>query len=157
MHRWDEGFTAVRDAFLQSQLDYLGDTEAMFSPVLRLSEDDARLQSRINTLVDLYQQAAEEYGYRGPEQRSKRLSFSNVNSGDDISLDNHKPKSRVARPMVNPLTHLADGLVKSLVKIDADRVTHSVLESDVVAVEQWVTKCRDSRSRCVCFATASAT
>jgi hypothetical protein len=79
----------------------------MFSLIFGLSEDRSRLQSRINTLVDLYQQAA----------------------GTTL---------RPVRPAVNPLSYLADGLVKSLAKIDADRVAPAVLASYVAAIEQRV-------------------
>jgi tetratricopeptide (TPR) repeat protein len=109
MHRWEEGFDAIRDALARTnpKSNWLGDVASMFSLVFGLSEDAPRLQSRINTLVDLYQQSA------GTAPRS-------------------------ARPAVNPLSYLADGLVKSLAKIDADRVAPAVLESDVAAMEQRV-------------------
>jgi tetratricopeptide (TPR) repeat protein len=109
MHRWEEGFDAIRDALARTDRtpDYPGDVASMFSLIFGLSEDTPRLQSRINTLVDLYQQAA------GTTPRS-------------------------APPAVNPLSYLADGLVKSLAKIDADRVTPAVLESYVAAMEQRV-------------------
>ncbi len=139
MQQWDEGFQSLRNAFSQSQLDYPGDTDTMFSLIFRLSEDNTQLQSRINTLVDLYQRAAEEQGYRRPDQVTKRLGTDNVNAGDDISsLDKHKAESSLGQPIVNPLSHLADGLLKSLAKIDADRVTSAVLESYVAAVESRV-------------------
>ncbi len=141
MHRWDEGFEAIRDAFLQSKLDNLGDTATMFSLIFRLSEDDARLQSRISTLVDLYQQAAEERGYCKPTQGAERRRFGNVNADNDTSASDH-PRSNLHsfRTVVNPLSHLADGLVKSLAKIDAERFTPAVLESCFAAVEQRVAK-----------------
>jgi hypothetical protein len=109
MHRWDEGFDAIRDAFARTNptSNWLGDVASMFSLIFRLSEDLSRLQSRINTLVDLYQQAVE----------------TTLRSG---------------RPTVRPLSRLAAGLVKSLAKIDADRVTPAVLESYVAAMEQRV-------------------
>jgi hypothetical protein len=141
MHRWDEGFEAIRSAFAQSQLDDLGDTAAMFSLIFRLSEDDARLQSRISTLVDLYRQAAEEHGYCKPQQGAEQRGFGNVNADNDKSASDHPGSNRHSvQNMVNPLSHLADGLVKSLAKIDADRVTPTVLESCVAAVEQRVAK-----------------
>ena len=43
----------------------------------------------------------------------------------------------------NPFSWLGDGLVKSLAKIDADRVTPMVLESYVHAVEQCVAQIRE--------------
>ena len=109
MHRWEEGFDAIRDALARTGRtpDYPGDVASMFSMVFGLSEDRSRLQSRINTLVDLYQQAA------GTVPRS-------------------------GRPAMNPLSHLAEGLVKSLAKIDADRVTPAVLDSYVTAMGQRV-------------------
>lgn len=109
MRRWEAGFDAIRDAFARTRRtpDYPGDAASMFSLIFGLSEDRSRLQSRIDTLVDLYQQAA------GTSPRS-------------------------GRPAVHPLSHLADGLVKSLAKIDADRVSPAVLESYVTAMEQRV-------------------
>ncbi|XZE17959.1 AAA family ATPase [Pirellulaceae bacterium SH449] len=103
MHRWEDGFEAIRCALLKLPLCVLGDASALFSLIFQLSEDEPRLQTRINTLVDLYEQAAKKHGYR---------------------------------PAVNPLSHLANGLVKSLAKIDAKRFTPTVLASYVAAVEQ---------------------
>jgi tetratricopeptide (TPR) repeat protein len=109
MKRWEEGFRAIRDAFTRTVATpgFLGNVASMFWLILRLSEDRSQLQSRINTLVDLYQHAAVT------NPRSFRLA-------------------------VNPLSYLADGLVKSLAKFDADRVTPAVLESYVAAIEQRV-------------------
>ena len=117
MHRWDEGFAAIRDAFSQGSgsLDYLGDTASMFSLVFRLCEDDERLQLRIGTLVDVYQHAADQQKLNGTQHT-------------------------VGKATTNPLSHLADGLVKSLGQIDAERVTPVVLESYLVAVERRVAK-----------------
>jgi tetratricopeptide (TPR) repeat protein len=139
MQRWDEGFEAIRVAFERSKLDYLGDCAAMFSLIFQLSEDDAELKSRISTLVDLYQQAAEEHGFRRPDPRAKATGVNHTTAGDGGSIaDNLKPDQRPPRPAVNPLSHLADGLVKSLAKIDKNRVTPAVLQSYVVAVERRV-------------------
>ncbi len=117
LHRWDEGFAAIRDVLSQSSasLNYLGDTASIFSLIFRLSEDNKRLQLRIGTLVDIYQQASELQKLNG------------------IRED-------VGRSTTNPLSHLADGLVKSLGKIDAKRVTPVVLESYLAAVERRVAK-----------------
>lgn len=139
MYRWGDGFEAIREAFSKSRLDSLGDTAEMFSLIFRLSEDDARLQSRISRLVDLYQRAAEEHGYQRPDQGVERTGSDYVDAGaDTLASDNAGSEPRAIRPMVNPLSHLGGGLVKSLAKIDADRVTPAVLESYVVAVEKRV-------------------
>jgi tetratricopeptide (TPR) repeat protein len=135
--RWDEGFETIRVAFEQSRLDYLGDCAAMFSLIFQLSEDEAQLNSRIGTLVDLNQHAAEKHGFRRPDLRAKTTGLSHANTGDGGSAsDDNKPDQRSPRPAVNPLSHLADGLVKSLAKLDKNRVTPAVLESYVVAVER---------------------
>ncbi len=110
LHRWEDGFDSIREAFKQSRWDDLGDVASMFTLIFRLSEEEAGLQSRIGTLVDLYEQA-----------RSRAVTA---------------PLS--ARPKANPLSHLGVGLVKSLGNFDANRITPSVLESYVAAVEQRV-------------------
>jgi tetratricopeptide (TPR) repeat protein len=139
IRRWQDGFDAIREVFTQSRLDYLGDVSAMFSLIFRLSDEDSDLQSRINTLVDIYQQAAEEHGFRRTDQDAKRSRSGNVPIGDDATKSKDSETAvRSVLPAVNPLSHLADGLVKSLAKIDADRVTAAVLERYVVAVEQRV-------------------
>ena len=117
LHRWNEGFAAIRDAFSQEncRLDYLGDTASMFSLIFRLSEDDERLQLRIGTLVDVYQQTAEQQMLNAPQQT-------------------------VGKSTTNPLWHLAGGLVKSLGQIDAECVTTVVLESYLAAAERRVAK-----------------
>ncbi|HQX52916.1 MAG TPA: AAA family ATPase [Planctomycetaceae bacterium] len=117
LHRWDEGFGAINDAFAQPShpSDDTGDTASMFSLIFRLSEDEEHLQLRIGTLVDVYQQADEQQKLNG------------------IRED-------VRQSTTHPLSHLADGLVKSLGKIDAERVTQVVLESYLAAVERRVTK-----------------
>jgi DNA-binding transcriptional ArsR family regulator len=137
MNRWEEGFTAIRDAFTQSRLDFLGDTENMFSQIFQLSEDNARLQSRINTLVDLYQHAAEEHGFRGADTGAEQRQ-SVLGKVAEAASQKNQPNAatRPLRPKVNPLAHLGDGLVKSLGNIDARRVTSEVLESYVAIVEQ---------------------
>jgi DNA-binding MarR family transcriptional regulator len=115
--RWDDGFEAIRDAFAHpgTHPDYLGDVPSMLLIIFRLSEDDSQLQSRIGKLVDLYQQAARDRGFQQRDAQHRKGRFT-----------------------VNPLSHLADGLVKSLGKIDAERVTPNVLESYVTAVQQRV-------------------
>ncbi|MEQ9408178.1 MAG: AAA family ATPase [Fuerstiella sp.] len=139
MHRWEDGFRSIGDAFAQSRLYYLGDTASMFSLIFRSSEDDARLQSRIRTLVDLYQFAAAEHGFRTPEESAERRRFGKRNAADRIAESNeYETAQRSVRPTVNPLSHLGDGLVRSLAKIDAGRITPAVLESYVAAVEQRV-------------------
>jgi hypothetical protein len=97
------------------------------------------LNSRIGTLVDLYQQAAEKHGFRRPDPRAKTTGIGHANAGDAGSTsDDANPDQRPSRPAVNPLSHLADGLVKSLAKIEKNRVTPAVLQSYVVAVERRV-------------------
>lgn len=135
--RWDEGFESIRAAFQQSRLNHLGDCAAMLALIFQLSDDEARSNSRIGTLVDLYQQAAEAHGFRRPDPRAKTTGAGHANPGDGgAAAKNAKADQRPARPAVNPLSHLADGLVKSLAKIDKNRVTPAVLESYVVAVER---------------------
>ena len=138
-HRWEDGFESIRDAFTQSRLDYLGDVASMFSLIFQLSEDNARLQSRIGTLVDVYQHSAAVHGFHVPNQGAERRRSVGENGGPTTtqSKDAGTTLSSV-RPAVNPLSHLGDGLVKSLAKIDAVRITPAVLESYVVAVEKCV-------------------
>jgi tetratricopeptide (TPR) repeat protein len=49
LHRWDDGFEAIRDAFAQpgTDPDYLGDVPSILANIFRLSEDDSQLQSRL--------------------------------------------------------------------------------------------------------------
>jgi tetratricopeptide (TPR) repeat protein len=137
MQRWEEGFDAIREAFASSRLNDLGDCGEMFALIFQLSDDDTHLKSRIGTLVDLYQHAAEKYGYRRPVHQAKTTDASHTKATDTESSSNDtKPAPRSTRPSVNPLSHLADGLVKSLAKLDKNRVTPAVLESYVVAVER---------------------
>jgi len=143
MNRWEEGFDAIRDALAHpgSTPHYLGYVPSMFSLFFRLSEEEAPLQSRINKLVDLYQQAAEERGFRRPDQGAQRSAAADSgknNAEDETQQDTAGTAIGSARPSVNPLSHLADGLVKSLTKIDVERVTPTVLETYVSAVEQRV-------------------
>ncbi|WP_372721234.1 tetratricopeptide repeat protein [Novipirellula sp.] len=140
LHRWEDGFDAIRDAFshLNDPPDYLGDVQSMFSLIFRLSEDDDRLQSRINTLVDLYQQAAEEQGFRSPIQGSQRRKSGQRQSGEGAQLKAAGTSLDSGRPATNPLSHLADGLVKSLAGIDHTRGTPAVLESYFTAIEKRV-------------------
>lgn len=113
LHRWDEGFAAIRDAMLHSNdaSDQLGDAASMLGLIFQLSEDYDRLQSRIGTLFDLYERVAIAREFHGGLIQSQRGS-------------------------VNPLSYLAVGLVRSLAKIDSDRVTSVVLLGYVRAVEQ---------------------
>ena len=140
MNRWEEGFDAIRDALAHpgSTPDYLGDVPSMFSVIFRSSEDDTSLESRIGNLVDLYAQAAQERGFRRPDQGVQRRRSGKNNAVDGAEQDTAETALRLVRPTVNPLSHLADGLVKSLAKIDATRVTPTVLESYVTAVEHRV-------------------
>jgi hypothetical protein len=117
MHRWDEGFTSIREGMVHNNdaSDQLGDAASMLGLIFQLSEDYDRLQSRINTLFDLYEQVAIDRGFRGGLIQSQRGS-------------------------VNPLSYLGIGLVKCLAKIDSDRVTSVVLHGYVRAVEQRAAK-----------------
>jgi DNA-binding MarR family transcriptional regulator len=110
LHRWDEGFDSIREAFRLSQWDDLGNVASMFTLVFRLSEDVAGMQTRIGTLVNFYEDA---------KRRAATVQLS-------------------ASPYANPLSHLGVGLVKSLGNFDADRITPSVLQSYFTAVEQRV-------------------
>jgi tetratricopeptide (TPR) repeat protein len=140
LHRWDEGFGAIHDAFAHpnGKFDYSGDVASMFGLIFRLSEDGDRLQLRINTLVDLYQQAAEDRGFYWPDQGAQRRRSGKGHGEDEAEQDAAGTAIRSVRPATNPLSYLADGLVKSLAKIDADRVTPVVLESYFTAVKQRV-------------------
>ncbi len=117
LHRWEEGFASIRDALVHDQdaSSQLGDSASMFGLIFRLSEDSDQLQARINMLFDVYERVAMNRGFLGGLVQSKRGS-------------------------VNPLWHLADGLVKSLTKIDSDRVTSVVLQGYVLAVEHRAAK-----------------
>ena len=138
MGRWDKGFDGIRDAFVRSGStpDHLGKVTSMFSLIFRLSEDGASLRSRIARLVDLYQHAAEERGFRYQGALGSRSGSNDIEDETQQSLVETALSS--VRPTVNPLSHLANGLVKSLAKIDAERITPKVLESYVAAVEQRV-------------------
>ena len=57
-----------------------------------------------------------------------------------VDIYQQAAEQRESTAQENPLSWLGDGLVKSLAKIDADRVTPEVLESYVQAVEQRVAK-----------------
>ncbi len=142
MHRWDAGFGVLRDALTHSGglPEFLGDESSMFSLIFRLSEDDDSLQSRISTLVDLYQQAAEEHGFRRPDQGARRRRSSKGHPDERTQQNATGTSPNSIRPAPNPLSHLADGLVKSLAKIDRTRVTPVVLQSYFTAVEQRVGK-----------------
>jgi len=133
MHRWKEGFDAIRDAFIHSgsRTKYLGDVGSMLSLIFRLSEDDVSLQSRVSTLVDIYQQTAGERGFPQLSQGAKRRHSSQSNAEIET-----QPKT--LNSPVNPLSYVADSLVKSLAKIDAERVTPNVMESYVRAIENRV-------------------
>jgi len=117
LHRWDEGFASVSEGMVHNNdaSDQLGDAASMFGLIFQLSEDYDRLQSRINTLFDIYEQVAIDRGFRCGLIQSQRGS-------------------------VNPLSYLAVGLVKCLAKIDSDRVTSVVLQGYVRAVEQRAAK-----------------
>lgn len=133
------GLNQTTQAHINAAWNDLGDCAAMFSLIFQFSEDEAELKSRISTLVDLYQQAAEKHGFRRPDPRAKTTGFTNTTAGDGGSTSGDtNPDQRSPRPAVNPLSHLADGLVRSLAKIDKNRVTPAILESYVVAVERRV-------------------
>lgn len=105
-NRWESGFESICQALNHSQQDSLGDAVSMFALIFQFSEDDATLQSRINALIKLYQNAKPEI----------------IRTG--------------AQSFVKPICHLADALVRSLTRIDARRVNAAVLESYVVAVQK---------------------
>lgn len=142
LHRWDEGFSSIRDAFTRSSglPEDLGDVAAMLELIFRRSEDADRLQSRFNRLVDLYQQAAEDQGFSRSNHGAAWHRSGNPNADDGTQHRPAESTSHSARPATNPLLHLADGLVKSLGKIDATRVTPVLLERYVASVEQRVGK-----------------
>ncbi len=139
IRRWEDGFASIRDAFSQSRLDYPGDTASMFSLIFQLSEDGAQLQSRVGRPVDLYQQTAEAHGFDRPNPGAGRRRSGNENGGETKTKSkNVETTRRSVRPAVNPLSHLGDGLVKSLANIDASRITPAVLEIYVAAVKKIV-------------------
>lgn len=139
MHRWDDGFEAMRDAMAKSHLNLQRDAAEWFSLIFRFSDDDVSVQSRINVLVDIYQQSAEDYSLRKLAPRLNRYDSAYVNQGNDLSVSDNTPSYCVPdATIVNPISHLANGLVKSLAKINRDRVSASVLDSYVAAVEQRV-------------------
>ena len=137
MYRWQEGFESLRNAFklFERLPECLGDVDSMWSLIFGRSDDDTALRARISSLVDIYEQASR------PDQGAERRSSGNEDSADQdetagTALRSVRPTNQ---PPVNPLAYLGDGLVRSLAKIDADRVTPAVLESYVQAVEQRVT------------------
>ncbi len=144
LHQPDEGFEAISDAFRDARLDFSGDAASIFSLIFQLSDDTAQRQSWISTLVDLYQQAAEEHGFWAPNQTTVKRGANKANAAktldETIKLGTAQ---RSVRPKINPLSQVADGLVKSLGKIDASRITPAELESYVAAVEQRVSGLRE--------------
>ena len=76
--------------------------------------------------------------FRRPDQEAQRRSSGTDNVDDQPSLETVGTALRSVRPALNPLSHLADGLVKSLAKIDADSVSPDILESYFTAVENRV-------------------
>lgn len=134
-NRWQEGFDAIDKALSNSQMESLGDAGLMFSLIFKLSDDDDQLKARVSTLVNIYTQAAKKIGFDGMNQ-SKRWRIGCVLRCNESSPIYDSATAKFASlPTVNPLSHLADGLVRSLAMIDADRVTHAVLESYVAAVQ----------------------
>ncbi|MCA9138588.1 MAG: AAA family ATPase [Planctomycetales bacterium] len=135
LHRWDEGFDAIRSAFdhADASTDFLGDVASMFSLIFRLSETEGQIQSRVDTLVDLYQQAAVERGFSRPNRRALGRVAEAASTPYGTG-----PSSRPTRPALNPLAYLADGLVKSLGKIDPENGTAAVMESYVKTVQNRV-------------------
>lgn len=138
LHRWDEGFDTIRDAFSHSSSNgqHGGDVAAMLGLIFRLSEDDTRLQSRINSLVNVYQQAAEELAFGRSGHAALRRSSDSVQSHGQRPLDERGSPRHSARSKINPLLHFACGLINSLSKIDADHASEKRLEGYVAAVEK---------------------
>jgi hypothetical protein len=97
---------------LQSLIGRGCDAASTVTVIFHRAEDDTQLQSRISILDDLYQQAVNDRGFQDQGSSIPAGQFS-----------------------VNPLSCLADGLVKSLGKIDAARLTPKILDSYVTAVE----------------------
>jgi tetratricopeptide (TPR) repeat protein len=108
--RWQTGFDSIHRAFqcVRPESDYLGDVRMIWKSIFRTSIDDGQLRSHVSTLVDLYAEA-QSHG-----------------------------KQALRATIADPLAYLADGLVRSLAKIDSERVTSNVLESYVAAVEARV-------------------
>jgi hypothetical protein len=139
MRRWDEGFEAIRDAMTKSHLYLQGDAVEWFSLIFRLSEDEVSVQTRITRLVDIFQQIEEVYSLKKPDPRLKRHKPAYINQGIDlVASDNMSSYHFTDATKVNPMSHLANGLVKSLAKINHDRFSASVLNSFFAAVEQRV-------------------
>lgn len=139
MHRWDEGFEVMRDAMTKSHLNLQGEAAEWFSLIFRLSEDEVSVQARINRLVDIFQQIKEVCSLRKPGPRSNRYDASHINQRIDLVASDNTPSYLFPyETKVNPITHLANGLVKSLLKINRNRFSAAVLNSFVAAVEQRV-------------------
>lgn len=144
MRRWKEGFDAIRDGLVAGGGDYLGDCAEMFSLIFQLSEDPDSLRERVSTLVDIYQQATTDWASHRP--RSRIQPWRHGIAAQETAMQTAKPASRsvesAAWPEVqttlNPLSHLANGLVRSLGRIDVARATRESLESYVAAVERRV-------------------
>ena len=127
LSRWKDGFDSIRGAFKTSDIDRnsASDAETIFSLIFKHSENADLLAERVSTLVDIYEQAAEDQGFE--------ISLSSKREREAAD-----PNVKSAKSNLNPLSHLADGLVKSLPKIDAERFSDSVLQSYVTAVENRV-------------------
>ena len=115
-HRWDEGFECLRNAVLHGQQDseHLNNIAAVFGFIFRLSEDNQQLETRLNKLFDIY----EETALLSPPRPTQ--TGTNWKSA-------------------RPLLPLAAGLVRSLGRINAERVNAGVLQSYSDAVQRRAT------------------
>ena len=115
MQRWHEGFTALQQAFAQSRLENLGDVGSMLSSIFRCSEQEAQVESRFSSLLEIYRQAAIDYGFAQTSAAPK-------------------PPGKF-RPSINPLLYLSEGLLKSLPSLAASQFAAARLEMYPKVVE----------------------
>ena len=136
LNRWQDGFDSIRRAFaLDGQaLNALGDVASMFALIFRHSRDQAELQLHVDELVNLYERATIDRK-NAPDESVAKSSRST--SSNDIRAIRW-PANVSRQDGLNPLSYLADGLVRSLGKIESSRATNSELQSYVSAVEHRV-------------------
>jgi predicted ArsR family transcriptional regulator len=108
--RWAAGVELIRAGLdcVDASTMGLGDVKSMWGSVIQHSADEAELSANVTALVNVYRDA---------QELGRQLTVPMI---------------------VKPLAWLADGLVRSLAKIDAERVTPKVLEGYVAAVEARV-------------------
>jgi tetratricopeptide (TPR) repeat protein len=100
---------------------------------------DALMQSHLGTLGDVCSMFS--LIFRLSEDSAQLQTRINIL----VNLYQHTAEEHgfALRPKVDPLSYLADGLVKSLARIDTNRVTPTTLENYVAAVEKRVADLRE--------------